>query len=1437
MAPAPPHIAGPSSFCSTTHPSALHSVPQRFMWVNGTGETKTVAVPALYVVGEAPPSLRLVLSPEATPCHGARSRAAEPACMTAPPSLATCSNSPYGVAVHNGVGGGCVSGDRVALGTRHQPKGSGDRTSFQSGRCAERVEGDQGRRGLGLEPCHEVKRQGGEQQTDGASRSPDAHSRLVRVDLSSRSAYTPVTGEPPRAANVVPAFSTHAFGERDRTAHSSGDNRVLESRRRHGDRECRESGASEIRESARNGVIRPESGGLSLGAREQPLVFRKHVMSPREHPSTALDGNKYYTWVGALHTAHDRRLSPGADPKPGSHVHKKVAPACGPEERGSASPPEPAGRGTESLGGHRARTHGTSGEQRLLEFRAGDVKGSGRRRVRVQSDSEVANKLKEQLVEAVPGRVAVWVRQGQRLRTPRDGRLGEDRLQGKSGPTTPILVYTYVLRYLPVEALQNVIVDNRSLVLASAVRQKPRFSHPRIISPGGAQTGGQIPSSQTLGASPLTGSYRGVSYRAHSPLFRRRDPHMKATEVFTEERHSVLSPIPTPHYTASSSLPRLREPQLPPCPVHSSAVSATSGEIVVRDTGLGETTRGSLDAARGLWSQPLWSCCFASTSTPRAAAADTRIRRQIPPSLLASARGSVASAPQQLQGILVTVSQRATEEFEPSVRVRGVLLPSGSRRERDTSSAHADERGSARSLLAKRGSEQALGTRIATSCETPHFSEVREGGPLLKSNEGNLSWREKQDSFSGKDDVTGGCPLTARRSVSESPRARSNVTVAEECKRFQSSDSFCPTHLFETSSVTRGNSDWLPPLLDSRLLRPEGTDSSAVPLPQRHVEYFYLDRNSAVPKHGDESPALVSARDSLKEGTSGSTGRGAVALLSQDVSNVEGSVTPGSSEDARASGFPGQAGAGAGMLRKRSSQGTVSEKGGDEKVRTGGLEKIDKEKMSLCRRRATCEIYSIEDEIASDRASLPSSRTSEDNPSAAASRGAGPVKSEREQTGDVSSPARAVCPPGASGRAESRAHKAENCATLPPNENDVEEWLLISGASLSMVLGSIPVDRDDTASRNSSRQIPSSRESAIPQDNDRGEQWVQSLDDGEREKGDTEEDTPVLEQPAADDAKEDSHAERVSASEAARTGVQEGSESPDEKTEKMEIPSEKVETVSAVEEHLLATEPPPSAPSSFLAETGPGTREAGQIDSVVRALQERERVADPTEDVSQTNKEMPCREVPGDSSSGMEAERQGQVPKLRKVQTGSKTSIHSKKKPAELQKLEEEEEESTSVTETPSVKALTKKWSRGMSGNGGQVRRRCSSHLASPRARGHERIGSIDVSDEGVAGVYARFGNVAERYLQNLKKSSSVLSTDETSALASPRAGGAPLPSPRVGRTTSSSEANNSEQEERSRQRYAKADDDSDAASRQGEQRHQTNGVTSDASRESIALH
>lgn len=105
-----------------------------------------------------------------------------------------------------------------------------------------------------------------------------------------------------------------------------------------------------------------------------------------------------------------------------------------------------------------------------------------------------------------------------------------------------------------------------------------------------------------------------------------------------------------------------------------------------------------------------------------------------------------------------------------------------------------------------------------------------------------------------------------------------------------------------------------------------------------------------------------------------------------------------------------------------------------------------------------------------------------------------------------------------------------------------------------------------------------------------------------------------------------------------------------------------------------------------------------------------------------------------------------------------------------------------------------------------------------------------------VAGVYARFGNVAERYLQNLKKSSSVLSADETSAQASPRAGGPPLPSPRAGRSSLSSEVNSSEREDRVSQQRMRPDEDNVGMTRQGEPRGPTIGLTSAGNEDGVAL-
>lgn len=515
--------------------------------------------------------------------------------------------------------------------------------------------------------------------------------------------------------------------------------------------------------------------------------------------------------------------------------------------------------------------------------------------------------------------------------------------------------------------------------------------------------------------------------------------------------------------------------------------------------------------------------------------------------------------------------------------------------------------------------------------------------------------------------------------------------------------------------MPRGNPDWLPPLLDSRLLRPEGTDACVVPLPQRRVEYFYLDRSSTAPKHGTESPALHSARESQKEGASDATGTAGAALLSQDVSDAEGSVAQSHLEGVRTSAVP--VGGAAATPQRGVSHRDVSETRREEKPRSGGgaERETDKEKTTLCRRRATCEIYSIEDEVASDRASLPSSRTSDDGPCSVVSRSTGPMKTRRDRSGDLPSPTRAMSVPAAAGRAGSHAPKAENCPTLPPNENDVEEWLLISGASLSMVLGSMPVGRRDISSRSANRDSQLNPETLALQEHDAGGECPKSQDNDNAAEVEARASMQDREKITTKQGDDDSQADPARAPESGPVTLQEATGSLDEKKENMRIPSEEVETVTQLEERLLPMQVPP-VPSFCRTETGPGTREAGQIGSVVRALQEMRGNNDRTEESPGRNREISDREEP-DSAPATEVEGQTHVSSSNKMQNGSVTPHHSKKKPAELEKVEEEEE-STDTAETPCVKALAKKWSRGMSGSGGQVRRKCSSHLSSPRARG-----------------------------------------------------------------------------------------------------------------------
>lgn len=449
------------------------------MWVSGTNEAKTVSVPALYLVGDSPPSLRLFVSPQTSSREGTATplrHLAETSCVTAPPdhpSLATSSTPPlrFAVAVHRDVGRLGTGGGPAVLGTGQQPGAPPESTNFPSALFTDRVRGGRSLGGVDVEFRREVTRQVVQQRTWGgggaaagseipasvrrplgaggaqtgsviekaskadaryqsqiqaregfrhgldsaggsvlaprASALSGGRPHLGRIDFSSTGACAPAE-ERPRAANVVPTFSARAFGEQARTARSFWSNPMLESRRLRGEQGGRESGRSEMSGFAEDVNGRSGSGKLVSSTEGQPLVFRKHIMSPRERPSTVLDGNKYFTWVGALHTTHNQRISPRGDCKRVLRVQTRT---LRPEERAPVAAFDRTAREREMPDGSRARTPGAREEQRLLEFRAGDDRSSGRRRVRVQSDREVATKLKEQLVEAVPGRVAVWVRQ------------------------------------------------------------------------------------------------------------------------------------------------------------------------------------------------------------------------------------------------------------------------------------------------------------------------------------------------------------------------------------------------------------------------------------------------------------------------------------------------------------------------------------------------------------------------------------------------------------------------------------------------------------------------------------------------------------------------------------------------------------------------------------------------------------------------------------------------------------------------------------------------------------------------------------------------------------------------------------------------------------------------------------------------------------------
>lgn len=312
---------------------------------------------------------------------------------------------------------------------------------------------------------------------------------------------------------------------------------------------------------------------------------------------------------------------------------------------------------------------------------------------------------------------------------------------------------------------------------------------------GISQVRGQITSPQTPADSALGVADSAAPRRAVSPLFRRREPHVKQPEVFTVNGSSFVSSVRAPHSSSPAQplLPDVAENQFRPPAVRSSTAIPLTGDISGGGLRL-FAAHSSRDAAGGPWSQPLWPCCFEPTATPRAATVDTHIRRQFPPSLLASSTSPAALASPQLQGILVTVPERRPEELEPSVRVRGVLLPSGSHRGKNASAGHANGSGSV-----PRITDEGVRTQGATSSETQRSSEESEQASSRFTEE-NSSLGQKPDASDRVKDLAAGGPAAARRTLSESSREKCAATAVEDCKRCQSSDSFCPTHLFEVSS-------------------------------------------------------------------------------------------------------------------------------------------------------------------------------------------------------------------------------------------------------------------------------------------------------------------------------------------------------------------------------------------------------------------------------------------------------------------------------------------------------------------------------------------------------------------------------------------------------------------------------------------------------------
>ncbi|KEP61828.1 UNVERIFIED_CONTAM: hypothetical protein HHA_239400 [Hammondia hammondi] len=761
----------------------------------------------------------------------------------------------------------------------------------------------------------------------------------------------------------------------------------------------------------------------TLATRSPHLVFHRRLLSGQPVPSARLDGNAFCTWVDATRSFRSREgarpagveraqpvvsrrstlpsapavlqvpttpqtqpsslpnanavsadgtrrqaASRPARPQPGGAAYSACIPAApcpAVDRRGDDASPQTSTEskavslraggpwwGT-SVGSERSRVYqesrrrqqasreGCRGDARrqVVELRTGGH-AKTTRRLHVEKEEDIAAKLKEHVVKNVPGRVAVWVRQGWHCALQPVATSSTTAIAGQlwGQPQAPSYVVTYVLRYLPEDALHTVVIDNRQFILASTARpskeKAPRQQH---LSPAGFVphlSGPHAPRPLNC----LSSSARLPACRPASPVPRRGslEPASLPAGAETVAQWPVGSGAPEGGQ---------RSPQAPV-----SVLGSAAGLVFYRPE---KTPR---PWGVGYW-RPLVSCCFENTATPRFASLAVS-----PPAPQPGARSHLAASLSQA-GTGPGWETREEKAHSQTQKSREMQIESGQAEE--TSGVRAD-------LVEDTGPSAAAQKVPVRRCVSVGVNTTPHAGPLL---------------------------------------------FGPEHRRRRSSDTFCPTHLFEPSSGR--STEWEPPFLDSRLMTPECASGRGVP--PHIVEYFFLDACAAARRAGGDKETHARAPDT--EARANGDRRSPRVSVGLEASAEGDLASQGSSLSSLSHRW-----------ESRESEGDLSDRlretvaGAPRFGRRGLYRSLSHTAAFVECRRATCEIYALEDEAQSDGASPA-------------------LEGDARRRAAPGGPRRAGGVP-VSAHAEALPETALR-PTLPPKDNAVAEWLLMSGATLA----------------------------------------------------------------------------------------------------------------------------------------------------------------------------------------------------------------------------------------------------------------------------------------------------------------------------------------------------------------------------------------------------